>query len=171
MWGRRSGALISCSETWTGSGLRNCRTAELQNWGCVKDADSQSGQLKARTKAFALRVVHLFQTLPNRPDAQVLGKKVLRSGTSGAGNYGAACRARSKPEFIAKIGIVAEEADETVLWLELLGDAGVLPTARLGPLIKEARELTAIFTASQNTARGRRQFGNSAVRQFGNQER
>jgi four helix bundle protein len=112
----------------------------------------------------------LFQTLPNRPDAQVLGKQVLRSGTSVAANYRAACRARSKPEFIAKIGIVAEEADETVLWLEPLGDAGVLPTARWDSLIKEARELTAIFTASQNTARGRRQFGNSAVRQFGNQE-
>jgi four helix bundle protein len=136
----------------------------------VKDADSQSGLLKARTKAFAVRVVHLFQVLPNRSDAQVLGKQVLRSGTSVAANYRAACRARSKPEFIAKIGIVTEEADETVLWLELLGDAGLLPKARLEPLIKEARELTAIFTASQNTARGRRQFGNSAVRQFGNQE-
>ena len=136
----------------------------------MKEADSKSGQLKARTKAFAVRVVHLFQSLPNRPDAQVLGKQVLPSGTSVAANYRAACRARSKPEFVAKIGIVAEEADETVLWLELLGDAGVLPKTRLEPLINEARELTAIFTASQSTARCRRQFGNSAVRQFGNQE-
>ena len=123
--------------------------------------DSKSGQLKARTKAFAVRIIRLFQSLPNKPDAQVLGKQVLRSGTSVAPNYRAACRARSKPEFIAKVGIVAEEADETVLWLELMGDAGVVEAARLEPLLNEARELTAIFTASQNTARGR---GNSAIR-------
>ena len=116
-------------------------------------SNSKSGQLKARTKAFAVRIVRLFQALPTRPDAQVLGKQALRSGTSVAANYRAACRARSKPEFIAKIGVVAEEADETVLWLELLTDAGIVPAAKLEPLMKEARELTAIFTASQNTAR------------------
>jgi four helix bundle protein len=122
----------------------------------VDQTDGKSGQLKARTKAFAVRIVRLFQALPRRPDAQVLGKQVLRSGTSVAANYRSACRARSKPDFVSKIGIVAEEADETVLWLELLADAGVLPATRLQPLLREARELTAIFTASQNTARGRK---------------
>ena len=113
----------------------------------------------------------MFRALPSKPDAQVLGKQVLRSGTSVAANYRAACRARSKQEFVAKIGVVAEEADETVLWLELLGDAGIIERTRLRCLMKEAGELSAIFTASYNTARGKRQFGNSAVRQFGNQER
>ncbi|MGH9509559.1 MAG: four helix bundle protein [Terriglobales bacterium] len=119
-------------------------------------SNSKSGELKARTKTFAIRIVRLFQALPGRSDAQVLGKQVLRSGKSVAANYRAACRARSKPEFIAKIGVVAEEADETVLWLELLGEAGLLPPRRLEPLLKEAHELTAIFTASQNTARKNR---------------
>jgi four helix bundle protein len=133
--------------------IGNCRTAELPNWRILEVPNSKSGQLKARTKAFAVRVVRLFQALPGRPDAQVLGRQALRSGTSVAANYRAACRARSRPEFVAKIGIVAEEADETVLWLELLGEVGIVPASRLDPLIKEARELTAIFTASQNTAR------------------
>ena len=136
----------------------------------MQELDSKSGQLKTRTKTFAVRVVELFQALPNKSDAQVPGRQVLRSGTSVAANYRAACRARSKQEFVAKIGVVAEEADETVLWLELLGDVGIMNVSRLEPLIKEARELSAIFTASYNTSRGRRQFGNSAVRQFGNQE-
>ncbi|MGZ4819247.1 MAG: four helix bundle protein, partial [Terriglobales bacterium] len=80
----------------------------------------------------------MFQALSNKADAQVLGKQVLRSGTSVAANYRAACRARSKPEFIAKIGVVAEEADETVFWLELIEDAGVLPGTQLEPLLREA---------------------------------
>ena len=130
--------------------------ASRRNCGIVGEFDSKSGQLKARTKAFAVRVVRLFQALPTRPDAQVMGKQVLRSGTSVAANYRAACRARTKREFTARIGVVAEEADETVLWLELLCDAGVLPSSRLQPWLKEARELTAIFTASHNTACGRR---------------
>jgi four helix bundle protein len=95
----------------------------------------------------------LFRALPSRPDAQVLGRQLLRSGTSVAANYRAACRGRSKAEFTAKIGIVAEEADETVLWLELMAESGILPEAKLKELLQEARELTAIFTASQNTVR------------------
>jgi four helix bundle protein len=81
----------------------------------MQEIASKSGQLKARTKAFAVRIIRVFQSLPNKPDAQVLGKQVLRSGTSVAANYRAACRARSKQEFIAKIGVVSEEADETIL--------------------------------------------------------
>ena len=83
----------------------------------------------------------------------MLGRQLLRSGTTVAANYRAACRGRSKAEFTAKIGIVAEEADETVLWLELMAESGILPEAKLKELLREARELTAIFTASQNTVR------------------
>jgi len=111
-------------------------------------------QLRDRTKAFALRVIKLFQSLPNKPDAQVLGKQLLRCGTSVAANYRAVCRARSKAEFIAKIGVVVEEADEAVLWLELLAESGIVREEKTQTLLAEARELTAIFTASQRTARG-----------------
>jgi four helix bundle protein len=82
-----------------------------------------------------------------------LGKQLLRSGTSVGANYRAAGRARSKPEFIAKIGIVVEEADETVFWLECLGDSGIVKAKRLQDLLKEANSLLAIFAASQRTDR------------------
>ena len=113
---------------------------------------SQPEQLRDRTKAFALRVIRLFRSLPFKPDAQVLGKQLLRC-TSVAANYRSVCRSRSKAEFIARIGIVAEEADEAVLWLELLGESGVVSRDKTNELLVEARELTAIFTASQKTAR------------------
>src|ERR1700674_37453 len=78
-------------------------------------------ELKSRTKSFAIRIVNLFRSLPRSPDAQTLGKQLLRYGTSASANYRAVCRARSQAEFIAKMGIVVEEADETVFWLETLG--------------------------------------------------
>ena len=111
--------------------------------------------MRARTKQFALRVVKLFRALPNAPDAQVRGKQLLRSGTAVAANYRAACRSRSRAEFIARIGIVVEEADETMLWLELLGESGVVRPQRLRELHQEARELTAIFTATRQSSRYR----------------
>jgi four helix bundle protein len=114
---------------------------------------SQSEQLRDRTKAFALRIVKLFRALPRAVEAQVIGKQLLRSGTSVAANYRAACRARSKAEFIAKIGIVLEEVDESVLWIEMLIDAEILKKQRVDPLLNEARQLTAIFTASRQTAK------------------
>jgi len=114
---------------------------------------SQSEQLRERTKAFALRIVRLFRSLPRAVEAQVIGKQLLRSGTSVAANYRAACRARSKAEFVAKIGIVLEEVDESVLWIEMLRDAEILKKARLDQLLDEARQLTAIFTASRQTAK------------------
>lgn len=129
---------------------------------------SKSIELKNRTKAFASRVIRLADALPRKPSAHVLGRQVLRSGTSVAANYRSACRARSKAEFVAKIGIVAEEADESVFWLELMTENEIVAGPRLEPLLKEARELTAIFTASQNTARqGPRNGSNSAIPQFG----
>ncbi len=85
-----------------------------------------------------------------------MGKQLLRCGTSVAANYRAVCRARSKAEFVARIGIVAEEADESVLWLELLEETKTLKSERLGDIMREARELAAIFSASQKTSRDNR---------------
>jgi len=112
-------------------------------------------ELKKRTKQFATRIVRLYQALPRRDEARVIGRQVLRSGTSVAANYRAVCRARSKAEFISKIGVVVEEIDETVFWLELLVDTGIVAQARMESLQEEATELLAIFAASQHTARGR----------------
>ena len=95
----------------------------------------------------------MFRSLPRACEAQVMGKQFLRSGTAVAANYRAVCRSRSRAEFIARIGIVAEEADETVFWLELIAETGVMKESRLGELLKEAHELTPIFSASQRTAR------------------
>ncbi len=115
---------------------------------------SQQEQLRDRTKAFAVRVVHVYRALPYKADAQVLGKQLLRCGTAVAANYRAACRARSKAEWLAKIGVVVEEADETVFWLEMLSDCGIVSPKKLELLLAEAHELTALFTASQRTSRG-----------------
>lgn len=110
--------------------------------------------LKGRTKQFAIRIVHLYRTLPAREEARILGKQLLRSGTSIGANYRAACRARSRAEFIAKLGIVLEESDETVFWLELLLESDVINHDKLKALLKEADELTSIFVASLRTAKG-----------------
>ena len=112
-----------------------------------------AAELKNRTKQFAIRIVRLFRSLPKTEEARIIGKQMLRSGTSVAANYRAVCRARSKAEFIAKIGIVVEEADETVLWLELLVDTDIVPENRMASLLSESNELLAIFAASQHTAR------------------
>lgn len=117
---------------------------------------SAQEELRARTKTFALRIIKLYRSLPISPDAQILGKQLIRSGTSVAANHRAACRARSGQEFAARVGVVVEEADETVFWLELLSDSGLVKAARLNNLTKEARELTAIFTASYHIARARK---------------
>ena len=115
--------------------------------------DTQAEQIKKRSKQFALRIVRLFRALPRAAEAQVMGRQLLRSGTAVAANYRAVCRARSKAEFVAKIGVVVEKADETVFWLEMLVEAGIIRGKRMEPLLKEANELLAIFAASQRTAR------------------
>ena len=116
---------------------------------------SQQEELRDRTKAFAVRIVRVYRTLPYKADAQVLGKQLLRCGSAVAANYRASCRARSRVEWIAKIGIVVEEADETVFWLEMLSDCQIVPMKKLEALLAEAHELSALFTASQRTGRGR----------------
>lgn len=112
-------------------------------------------ELRDRSKQFALRIIRLDRALPKTDEARILGKQVLRSGTSVAANYRAACRARSRAEFIAKLGTVIEEGDETLFWLELLVDSGLVPKQRMKDLVTEADELVAIFTASRNTARAK----------------
>ncbi|HEX2996912.1 MAG TPA: four helix bundle protein [Anaerolineales bacterium] len=110
-------------------------------------------ELRARTRSFSLRVVKLVQTLPKNMAADVLGKQVLRSATSVGANYRAACRAQSGAMFIAKLSIVVEEADETVYWLELIRDAGLVETKFLVDIIDEAEQIMKIMAASRKTAK------------------
>jgi four helix bundle protein len=116
----------------------------------------QATELKSRTKKFAIRVINLYRSLPRTGEARIIGNQVLRSGTSVAANYRAVCRARSRAEFIAKMGVVVEEADETVFWLELLVEASIVRERKMQRLLTEANELLAIFAASQYTAKNRR---------------
>jgi four helix bundle protein len=109
--------------------------------------------LEDRTKQFALNVIFLVRELPPTLDAKRLGGQLLDAGTSVAANYRAACRARSRAEFIAKLGVVLEEADESLFWLELVVDAKLVPLQRADRLLIEADQLTAIFTASVNGKR------------------
>ena len=103
--------------------------------------------MRQRMKDFALRIVRLSRWLPKSCEGRVLAGQILRAGTSVAANYRAACRARSRAEFVAKLGVAVEEADESVFWLELLGDAEVVPKARLEPLMREANEILAILSS------------------------
>ncbi|ODS33874.1 MAG: hypothetical protein SCARUB_00945 [Candidatus Scalindua rubra] len=109
--------------------------------------------MKHRTKQFALRVIRLVESLPKRQTADVLGKQLLRSGTSVGANYRAACRAKSTADFVYKMGIVEEETDESLYWMELLVEAGIMESKKLESLIKEANELLAITVASIKTAK------------------
>lgn len=109
-------------------------------------------ELKERTKQFALNIMKLVDKLPNTIAGRALGNQLIRSGTSVGANYRAACRGRSKAEFVSKIGVVAEEADESAFWLELIMDSGLLPKNTVEPLLREANELAAIFIASVKTA-------------------
>lgn len=110
-------------------------------------------ELKERTKKFALSVIQFTSSIPKKPEADVIRHQIIRSGTSVGANYRAACRARSRAEFISKIGIVEEEADETAYWLELLAESGLAQPAQTLELLKEARELVAICSASRRTAK------------------
>jgi four helix bundle protein len=111
--------------------------------------------LSDRTKQFALRIIRLFSALPNSDLARVIGKQLLRSGTSVGANYREACRARSNAELISKLGIVTQELDETIYWMELLVEGEVVPAARLAELQAEAEELLKIFVTSIRTTKQR----------------
>jgi four helix bundle protein len=112
--------------------------------------------MKARTKAFALRVIELTEALPATRTPEVIGKQLLRSATSVGANYRASRRARSGADFVNKLGIVEEEADESSYWLELLLESGIVPHDRLDDLMRECNEITAIIVASIRTAKARR---------------
>ena len=121
-----------------------------------RTGESSKQDLKKRTKSFALRIVKLYVSLPKTTEAQVLGKQVLRSGTSVGAHYHEAKRARSTAEFISKIEVGLQELEETVYWLELLVEAEIIKTERLQNLLSEAEELTAILVSSVKTAKNRK---------------
>ena len=110
-------------------------------------------ELRMRTKTFALRIIKMTQAIPSTRVANVINNQILRSATGMAANYRAVGLARSKNEFISKLGIVVEEADETVFWLELLAESGVVKASRLRELLAEANQLVFIFSSSRKTAR------------------
>lgn len=111
-----------------------------------------SNELKARTKSFALRILKLVDALPNTLQGRLIANQLGRAGTSVGANYRAACRGRSRAEFIAKIGVVEEESDECAFWLEMIAEGKVLPSPKVEALHKEAIELTAIMASSRITA-------------------
>ena len=108
--------------------------------------------LKSRWKAMTLRVINLVKVLPRSITGDVLGRQLIRSASSVTANYRAACKGRSKADFISKLGIVEEEIDETRLWIELIGDCALIPPSRLKELMREVDELASIFAASRITA-------------------
>ncbi len=119
----------------------------------ISEPASRADDLKARCTEFAVRIVRLFRYLKLTDEGRVIGRQVLRSGTSVAANYRAACRAPSRAEFVSKLGIVVEEMDETIFWLELLTRSGACKPERLANLLAESKELMAIFGASVGTAK------------------
>ena len=112
-------------------------------------------ELKRRTKQFALRVMKLVAALPLDAVGKTIGTQLVRSATSVGSNYRAACRGRSKAEFIAKLQIVIEEADESCYWLELIIEGALLPEPKVAPLLDEANQLTAIMVASRKSSQSR----------------
>ena len=115
--------------------------------------------LEARTKEFALRVIRMYSALPKTTQAQVLGKQVLRSGTSIGANYREANRSRSKAEFLSKMGDCLKEIDETVYWLELLTEASIVPAVKFSSLQDECRQLSAIFTTISKKTKANQKAG------------
>jgi len=108
---------------------------------------------KARTKQLALKIIELIESLPRNRAADVIGRQLLRSGTSIGANYRAACRGKSKADVISKLAIVEEEADETIYWMELLIESKIVYTSRVDALIKETNEILAMVVASIKTLR------------------
>jgi four helix bundle protein len=117
---------------------------------------NRAKQLQDRTKKFAVRIIKAFARLPKNEAARVIGRQFLRSGTSLAANYRAACRARSSADFVSKISVVTEEADETLFWFELLVESKLIKLKMVEPLMAECGELLKIFSASLATAKANR---------------
>jgi len=119
----------------------------------VADRTMNQDELKSRTKQLALRIIILVGALPKTIPGIIIGKQLVRAGTSVGANYRAACRGRSCSEFTAKLGTVEEEADECGYWLEIIVESGLMPIAKVQPLLQEADELVAIMAASIKTAK------------------
>ena len=115
-----------------------------------------SEQLKDRTKKLAIDIIRLTDTLPKSDSTTILNRQIIRSATSVAANYRAACRARSKADFVNKLGIVEEEADETLFWIDMFIESGKVKKENIINLYKEADEIVAIFSASHKTAKTNR---------------
>ncbi|MDL1896899.1 four helix bundle protein [Anaerolineae bacterium CFX7] len=116
-----------------------------------------SQEMKARTKKFAVRVIKMTETLPDKRAANIIANQLIRSATSVGANYRAALRARSQADFISKIGITTEESDESEYWMELLVDCEIVKPERIADLLQEANELVAIFTATSKTTKSHSQ--------------
>jgi four helix bundle protein len=112
--------------------------------------------LKKRSKAFGLKIIRLVESLPRTNSTDVIGHQLMKCGTSVGANYRAACRARSRADFISKMGIVEEESDESIYWLEMLQDSGLVHPDKLKELLSEGNELLSIVVSSINTARRHR---------------
>ena len=116
----------------------------------------QPQELRGRVKVYALRIIKLYRAIPHTTVSQVIGKQLLRSGTSVGANYREACRARSEAEILAKFGICLQELDESAYWLELLVEADILAASALAPLLDETNQLIAIFTSGSKRIASRR---------------
>ena len=126
----------------------------IYNWRRIRSLwEMNPEELKARTKRFALRVMKMTDALPRTAKGKVVANQILRSATAVASGYRAACRGRSKADWIDKIGRVLEEVDESLLWLELTEEGGLLPARRIGALKTEASQLVAIFTAIHKSSK------------------
>jgi four helix bundle protein len=131
------------------------RIGDIGDWRPVNP-----DEFKKRTKLFGLRVIRLVDSLPRSRTADVLGRQLLRCGTSVGANYRAACRSRSSAEFVSKMGIVEEECDESIYWMELITEAGLMDEHRLDGLKDEAGQLIAMVVSSIRTARSRKSTRN-----------
>ena len=119
-------------------------------------ASMDADEFKNRTRTFAIRVIRLVEALPKNQTAKVIGNQLLRCGTSVGANYRASCRAKSPADFIAKMAIVEEECDESIYWMELIAEAGLMNEKRLTDLKNEANEILSMVVASIKTARSRK---------------
>jgi four helix bundle protein len=115
--------------------------------------DLDKEEMKNRTREFAKRIINLCRHLPNNREGRLIGDQLFRSGTSVASNYRASCRARSRAEFIAKLGIVEKESDESLFWLEMLKDMDIVKAEKLEPLIQENNEIISIIVKSLKTSK------------------
>jgi four helix bundle protein len=131
--------------------IADCGQSTLDDWGL---RTMNSDDMKKRTKAYALAIIRLVQSLPATPTARLISNQLLKCGTSVGANYRASCRAKSLPDFIAKMGIVEEEADESLYWMELLVDSSVVRPTAVAELCDEGNQLVAMVVASINSARG-----------------